>query len=125
MKLAISGVKFGSNSLIFSQKDGISMGSPLGPTLANIFMGCIKLKVIPAFKKIIVSKVCWWSFCFFRNEKTMDECFNILDNAHKAINFTIEKEKNNELAFLDVLVKWKENRFLTTMTERKLLQDVI
>ena len=42
-----------------------------------------------------------------------------MNNAHEAINFTIEKEKNDELAFLDVLVKRKENRFLTTVFRKK------
>ena len=32
LKLATSGVKFSFNSLIYSQKDGIAMGSPLGLT---------------------------------------------------------------------------------------------
>ena len=50
MKLATSGVKLSFNSLNYSQKDGIASGSPLGPTLANIFKGYIELKVIPAFK---------------------------------------------------------------------------
>ena len=30
------------------------MGSPLGPTLANVFMGYIEFKVIPAFKNKLV-----------------------------------------------------------------------
>ena len=49
----------------------------------------------------------------------MDKFFNVLNNAHKAIYFTIEKEKNDELAFLDVLIKRKENRFLTTVYRKK------
>ena len=43
----------------------------------------------------------------------MDEFFNILNNAHNSISFTMEKENNNELVFLDVQVKREENRFLT------------
>ena len=50
LKLATSGLKFSFNSLINSQRPEIAMGSPLGPTLANVFMGCIELKVDPAFK---------------------------------------------------------------------------
>ena len=58
-------------------------------------------------------------FVLVRREKIMDEFFNVLNNAHEAINFTIEKEKNDELAFLDVLIKRKENRFLTTVYRKK------
>ena len=41
----------------------------------------------------------------------MDEFYNVVNNAHKPINFT--KEKNDELSFLDVQVKRNENTFLT------------
>ena len=41
----------------------------------------------------------------------MDKFFNIMNSAHDSINFTIEKENNDELAFLDVQTKRKENRF--------------
>ena len=34
-----------------------------------------------------------------------------MNDAHEAINFTIEKENNDELAFLDVQVKRNKNRF--------------
>ena len=120
LKLATSDVKFSFNSLIYSQKDGIAMGSPLGPTLANIFMGYIELKVIPAFKNnLLYLRYVDDCFVLVRSEKIMDEFFNVLNNAHEAINFTIEKEKNEELAFLDVLVKRKENRFLTSVYIKK------
>ena len=102
LKLATSGVKFSFNSLIYSQKDGIAMGSPLGPTLANIFMGYIELKVIPTFKnKLVYLRYVDDCFVLVRSEKIMDEFFNVLNNAHEAINFKIEKEKNEELAFLN------------------------
>ena len=51
----------------------------------------------------------------------MDKFFNILNNAHDSINFTIEKENNDELAFLDVQIEWIENRFLTSVYRKKTL----
>ena len=42
-----------------------------------------------------------------------------MNNAHEAINFTIEKEKKDKLAFLDVKVKRKENIFLTSVYRKK------
>ena len=32
---------------MYSQVDGVAIGSPLGSTLANIFMGYLEYKVIP------------------------------------------------------------------------------
>ena len=39
MKSAISSVEFSFNNTMCKQTDGIAMGSPLGPALANIFVG--------------------------------------------------------------------------------------
>ena len=69
-------------------------------------MGCIELKVIPAFKNnLLYLRYVDDCFVLVSSENIMDEFFNISNDANEAINFTIEKEKNNELAFLEVQVK--------------------
>ena len=45
MKLATSDVQFSFNNIIRSQIDGVTMGLPLGPTLANIFVGYLESKI--------------------------------------------------------------------------------
>ena len=42
MKLATSSTEFSFNENMYRQSDGVAMGSPLGPTLANIFMGYLE-----------------------------------------------------------------------------------
>ena len=49
----------------------------------------------------------------------MVEFFNILNNAHNSISFKMEKENNNELAFLDVQIKRDESGFLTSVYRKK------
>ena len=39
MKSATSSVEFNFNNTIYKQTDGVAMRSPLGPALANIFVG--------------------------------------------------------------------------------------
>ena len=39
MQMTTSGVEFSFNSIMYRQNDGIAMGSPLGPVLANMFVG--------------------------------------------------------------------------------------
>ena len=50
-------------------------------------------------------------FVLVGSEKTMDEFLNILNNAHNNKNFTIEKENNDKLIFLDVQVQRKKKIF--------------
>ena len=33
------------NDKLYKQIDGVTMGSPLGPTLANFFLGCLEEKI--------------------------------------------------------------------------------
>ena len=49
MKIATEEVEFSFNYTLCRQIDGIAMGSPLGPTLANIFMGYLEYKILPVF----------------------------------------------------------------------------
>ena len=37
--MVTSGVEFSFDDVMYRQLDGVAMGSPLGPTLANIFVG--------------------------------------------------------------------------------------
>ena len=111
MKLVTFGVKFGFNSLVYSQQDGIAMGSPLGPTLANIFMGFTELKVVSAFRnRLLYLRYVDDCIVLVRSEKIMKEFLNVLINANDSINFTIEKENNDEFEFLDVQVKRKNKK---------------
>ena len=46
MKIATSDVQFSFDNEIYSQIDGVSIGSSLGPTFANIFMGYLEFKLV-------------------------------------------------------------------------------
>ena len=46
METATSSVKFSFNGVMYQQTDGVAMGSPLGPTLANIFLGHYEKKIL-------------------------------------------------------------------------------
>ena len=45
MKIATSDVQFSFNNINYSKIDGVAMGSPLGLTLANIFVRCLESKI--------------------------------------------------------------------------------
>ena len=54
-------------------------------------------------------------FCMFGNEKDAEHFFEFLNCQHKSIKFTLEKESNKFLSFLDVLIKNEGNRFSTSV----------
>ena len=43
--MVTTGVEFSFNDIMFRQVDGVAMGSPLGPVLANIFVGYCESQV--------------------------------------------------------------------------------
>ena len=98
------------------------MGSPLGPVLANLFMGYREKKWLQEFDK---GKVLMYKryvddiFCMFGNEKDAENFFEFLNCRHKNIKFTIEKESNKFLSFLDILIKNEGNRFSTSVYRKK------
>ena len=51
MKSATSSVEFSFNNTMYKQIDGVAMGSPLGPALANIFVGDYEEKLFSQTQK--------------------------------------------------------------------------
>ena len=58
-------------------------------------------------------------FCMFRNENNAENFFEFLNCWHKNIKFTIEKESNKFLSFLDILIKNEGNHFSTSVYRKK------
>jgi hypothetical protein len=48
----------------------------------------------------------------------IDKTLDWINKQHKNIQFTIEQEVNNQLPFLDVLVKRKENKSVSQFTKK-------
>ena len=97
------------------------MGSPLGPTLANIFLchyeeiwlaSCPK-QFKPKYYKRYVDDI----FCLFQTEQKANQFQKYLNSRHKNMNFSIEKEENACLSFLDV--KITKNETFTTSLYKK------
>ena len=58
-------------------------------------------------------------FCIFGNKKDAEIFFEFFHCYHKNIKFTIEKESNKFLSFLDILIKNEGNRFSTSVYRKK------
>ena len=114
---ATSQTHFIFNSKFYNQIDGVAMGSPLAPVLANIFMGFHESKWLneynlnkPKFYLRYVDDV----LATVNNEQ------DSLNNKHPNIKFTIEKQINHSIAFLDVFISGINNQNLTLQIYHKL-----
>ena len=95
------------NKKLYTQVDGVQMGSPLGPTLANWFLGDIEELIFkdkkpwyPKFYTRYVDDV----FAIFSNINDVTRFLNLLNSQHENLEFTVEYAKET-LPFLDVEVK--------------------
>ena len=122
LELAVKESVFMFNDKLYQQTDGVAMGSPLGPTLANTFLGFHEenwLSDCPKeFKPIQYNRYVDDCFLIFKCKTHADLFLNYLNSKHKNITFTVEHEVNNQLPFLDILIS-KNSGKLTTEVFRK------
>ena len=116
MLIATRGVEFSFNNQMYKQLDGVAMGSPLGPALANIFVGFHESRLFDnTVKPGVYFRFVDDTFAIFGSELDCDHFKGKLNLLHPALKFTVEKEHNNSLSFLDVLVEKDGTGFLTSI----------
>ena len=106
----------------YDQIDGMPMGSPLGPALANHFMRYHEQKWLESFEQcelILCRSYVDDIICLFNRESDADEFFVFLNQRHPKIKFTIEKQTKNQLSFLDLLITCNGDNFLTSVYRKK------
>jgi hypothetical protein len=94
----------------YEQTDGVAMGSPLSPVIANFFMEKFEQEVL---NTAVHRPTCWFRYVddtfviWSHGEQELDFFLDHLNSRNPKIQFTMEKEKQKQLAFLDVLVTRK------------------
>ena len=106
------------NKKIYNQVDGVAMGSPLGPTFANIFMSYHEkawLADCPSsFKPLMYRRYVDDTFLLFSDSSHITQFLQYLNSKHPNIEFTSETEKNNTISFLDVKIH-RSDKFHTSI----------
>ena len=118
MFMAMQGL-FMYNDKLYKQIDGVTMGSPLGPTLANFFLGCLQEKIFEHNCNVVPKLYLRYiddSYALFDNKKDCFKFLDILNSQHNDIKFTIEQStKANTSSFLDVQVKLLNDGYETNV----------
>ena len=104
---------FGMGADIYRQEEGLALGSPLSPVLANIYMeyfgeivlGSTSLK--PSMWLRYVDNI----FILCPHLEDVQILLDDVNSIRPSIQFTTEKEQDNKLPLLDVLVTRTEQGF--------------
>ena len=119
LEISVFNTVFAFKDNFYRQIDGLGMGLPLSPTLANIFL-CFHernwlnrcpLEFKPVFYKRYMDDTC----LLFRHQSHVDKFLEYLNSQHSNIQFTSENEENGHLSFLDCNIARDNNRFVTSV----------
>ena len=122
LKMSTAGTVFYYNGKYYRQKDGVAMGSPLGPALANAFLSHHEvnwldecpLSYAPLFFARYVDDI----FLLLRSSDHIVLLANYFSSKHPNIKFTYELENNNTIPFLDVNV-FRDAKCFSSTVHRK------
>ena len=112
----------------YKQKDGVAMGSPLGPTLANVFLchfGEQWMSDCPIdYKPISYRRYVDNTFLLFSPESHKTKFLNYMNSKHRNIKFTVEGEENNSLSFLNIKIFRDGWKFKTSVYRKSTFSGV-
>ena len=121
LDLSVCDAPFRFQNKLFKQVDGVAMGNPLAPVLADLWLQKIeqKLNKFSTSKPIIWLRYVDEIYCLFSipKDKILEFLLRI-NKWHHNLHFIVEFESNNSLPFLDVLVTL-EKKQLTASVFRK------
>ena len=119
LSLATQESYFIFNDVLYKQKDGVAMRSPLGPTMAKVFLLFYEVKWFEQcskeFKPVFYRRYVNDIFVLFESAEHLSKFRDYFNTRHPNMSFSIEQEKNGKLSFLDVEVSREKGKFVTTV----------
>ncbi|CAI2738781.1 unnamed protein product [Dicrocoelium dendriticum] len=114
-------IQFLFNGEIYRQHDGVAMGSPLGPFLADVFMGMLEQSKLRSVIESL-SLYCRYVddiFILLHSSRNIEDLTYTFNQAHTALKFTSEVEEDRSFHFLDVNMKRLDDGSLQRGVYRK------
>ena len=105
LSVATKGELFQFNGALYEQTDGVAMGSPLGPLLANVFMSHVEEKLEREDKLLSFYRRYFDdTLIIMLNIETASNFLDTLNKEHFSVKFTMETECNGMHPFLGILL---------------------
>ena len=119
LEVATTNQLFQFDGQVYEQTDGVAMGSPLGPLMANVFMCHLEDKLacdgmIPSLYKRYVDD----SLARMPNKVAAAEFLTTLNGLHPSLKFTMELPSDNMIPFIGIEII-KNGTELETRVYRK------
>ena len=121
IELCLKSTYFRFGDTFYEQVEGAAMGSPLSPIVANLYMETFEKRALDtsAQKPNLWIRYVDDVFAIWpHGDQALDEFLTHLNSQHPAIQFTMEKEEDQKIAFLDVQVE-RRGDSATTLVFRK------
>lgn len=113
IKFILSSTYFTFNNIIYKQTFGTPMGSPLSPIIADLVMQDLEETVFKSMnKKISLYFRYVDDIILTAPANDIDNIVNSFNNYHTRLQFTIERESDRSLNFLDLKIIVNNNRIL-------------
>ena len=119
LRMASTDQLFQFHGQLYEQGEGVAMGSPLGPLLANVFMCYLEERLsdndlIPPFYRRYVDD----TLAIMPGLDVAESFLDTLNGLHPSIHFTIELSNNDSIPFIRMLITKNGNK-LETQVYRK------
>ncbi|XP_020911960.1 uncharacterized protein LOC110249719 [Exaiptasia diaphana] len=116
LQIATKDQLFQFNGNLYEQNDGVAMGSPLGPLLANTFLCYVEEELnnknkLPSFYKRYVDD----TVVVIKDISEAQKLLTTLNSCHPSIQFTMEIADNNSLPFLGMVLNKCGNKIETSV----------
>ena len=119
LSLATQELCFMFNGIIYKQKDGMTMGLPLGCTMEKLFLSFYEMKWLEQcpneFKPVFYRRYVDNIFVLFESAEHLSKFDAYLNTFHPNMSFSFEQKINAKLSFLDVEEFQQQGKFVTTV----------
>ena len=116
------------DQVMYRQIDGVAMGSPLGPILANACLCHFEKQwlsecppdILPKVFKRYVDDI----FVMFLCQSHLKDVVNYMNTKHPNIKFTSEFEENYSFSFLDIKITRSNNKLVPSVFRKATFSGV-